>query len=221
MSAMMTPVAEATIDELRDRLRSCEVDATRLRAQLDEREREARGLRVTIAKRENGTTVQTPPAPEVLLRDYAMKTDVFNEQEAIEHTGLTKGRLRPLIERLIGEGKMLRIGTGPKARCAWVKPDSDASAPERRAFADAAPALPRRRGDSVAGTGKGKKVTGNRNVRALTRSLEQQGAQVTKMGNGHIQIRTEADVITMSATPRSQGLSRTKSQARNRLGLQA
>jgi hypothetical protein len=220
-----TMTAPATVEQLRERVREYEAQAKELREQADRLEARARKTRVEAARLENGRPLPAPTTPtsEIKLRDFAMNNDVFSEAVAIDHLGMPKAKFRTLADRLVAEGKLAAIGAVSNRSYAWIRPDHDASAPAKRAFPEAASALPpRRRGDSVTGTGKRKKATGDRNVRQLTGQLEKQGATVEKMGNGHLRIRNEdGDVITMSATPRKGGLSKTKSQARNRLGYKA
>lgn len=223
--ATMEPTA--TIEELRKELHDMEARARGLREEADRLDRRARGLRVTIAKAEHGQSHRpATPTSEAKLRDYAMNADVFSEAEALEHLGIPKAKFRSLADRLVSEGKLVAVGAVSNRSYAWIRPDHDATAPAKRAFPDAAAAFPmrsRQRGDSVSGTGKRKKATGNRNVRQLTGQLEKQGAEVSKLGNGHVRVTNPdtGEAITMSATPRKPGMSKSKSQARNKLGYKA
>lgn len=207
-----------TVTELRERVNDCEVEAKRFEQLAEERHREARRLRVQIAKLEAEAPVEAPRPLRVRLRELAMSQATFTEEEAIARLEAPAAQLHAMLEDCLEAGSLARIRRGRSWVYAWLAPDADNSARPRQAAPETVVALAERRsGGAVAGTGA-RKLSPRRHINELVALAEKQGATAEKQGDGHIRITKDGKSMGMASTPRSSSTDKIKKELRD-LGI--
>lgn len=216
--AMMVDEKEDVLAGLRRRIEECEAESKRLKELAEDREREARALRVRAAKEEHQREITPPPPPlGVRIRNYAMGTDTFTEDEIAADLGVSKVKLHGLLAGLVDDGLLARSQRGRLSIYALLAPDPDRAARPRHETPENLVAFEERKRGAVAGSGRAK-LSGRKDVDRLARAARKAGATVTKQGNGHIKMVKDGEKVTMSSTPRASGMSKTKKEL-NDLGI--
>lgn len=204
---------------LRGRIDEAEAEAKRHEEQAEALHREARRLRVQAAKLEAQAQAEAALPPlRSRLRDFAMQADTFTEDEATTRLNAAPVEVRSLLEELAAAGTLARIRRGRQWVYAWLAPDGDCSPRPRQAAPETVVAMGERRRGTVAGVGRGKKLSSRRHVQDLVDVAEKQGATAEKQGDGHIRITKDGKSTTMASTPRSSSTDKIKKDLRE-LGI--
>lgn len=213
---MSTMTGTDPLAELRQRIVGCEDESKRLRELAELKEREARGLRVRLAKEQHQIDITPPPPPlTVRIRDFAMKTDTFTEDELADALGVPKAKLHRQLAEYVDSGVLACSRRGRSSIYALLAPDADNSARPRHETPENLVTFAERKRGAVAGSGR-KKMSGRKDVDRLARAAAKSGATVKKLGSGHIEMVSESgERVKMSSTPRGSGMNKTKKDLRD------
>lgn len=215
---MTTVMNNDLLAGLRAQITECDAESRRFAELAECKSREARALRVRLAREQHQLDITPPPPPlEVRLRQYAMGVPTFTEDEAAEELGAAKAKLHRQLATWLDEGRVACTRRGRQTIYAWLAPDADGTARPRHAAPENVTQFVER-GGTVAGSGR-VKMSGRKDVDQIARAAAKGGATVTKLGNGHIEMTKDGKRVRMSSTPRASGMSKTKKDLQDQLGI--